>query len=517
MPDLKLMRSYQSLKKYILSDAGVLILIASGWLVFLTIVNAISATQYGFHRDELLFIDNGRHLAWGYIEYPPFTPLVAHLALGVFGLSVVGLRFTAALAVCASLVFSGLIARELGGSRWAQGMTAIAVATGPLLLFDAFFFSYQTFDYMFWVLTAFFVVRLLKTNHAKWWLAIGAVIGLGLMNKYNMIFLAAGIGLGVLFTPARRFLKSPWLWGGVLLAFLIFLPTLLWQVQHQFITLTYQTATHARDIQLGRTGSYLLGQVYVCINIATIVLCFNGLRFYTLLPEGKPYRPIAWMFFVPFFFFLAAQGRDYYLAAAYPMLIASGICRMEQRLGSEDGQKQKNQKRSLASGLAVSGLMRLLLILPLAPVNSSWWNIAMSLNGEMREEIGWPEMAATVREIYAAMPVEQQAQTGILAGNYGETAAIDLYGPALGLPQAISGTNTYWLRGYGDPPPQTFIVLGFTQDQVEWRFESCRLAGHTSNKYGVKNEETVYHPDIFVCHDLRQSWPDFWRSLQSFG
>jgi len=135
----------------------------------------------------------------------------------------------------------------------------------------------------------------------------------------------------------------------------------------------------------------------------------------------------------------------------------------------------------------------------------------------MREEIGWQELTETTAGIYAKLPAEEKLQAGILTGNYGEAGAINLYGPAYGLPQAISGINTYWLRGYGDPPPRTLIVLGLTRGDVARIFQTCDLAGHVTNRYGVENEETRYHPDIFVCRGLRQPWDEFWKHSRTFG
>jgi hypothetical protein len=138
-------------------------------------------------------------------------------------------------------------------------------------------------------------------------------------------------------------------------------------------------------------------------------------------------------------------------------------------------------------------------------------------NDGFREEIGWPELVETVAGIRGSLPTEERAHAGILAGNYGEAGAIDLYGPAYGLPKAISGINSYWLRGYGDPPPRTLIVVGLSRGFLERSFESCELAGHITNRYGVKNEETTEHPDIFVCRRLRLPWAEFWKQLRSYG
>jgi hypothetical protein len=143
--------------------------------------------------------------------------------------------------------------------------------------------------------------------------------------------------------------------------------------------------------------------------------------------------------------------------------------------------------------------------------------MALEMHDNFAEEIGWPELVETVAGIYTALPAAEKAQTGILAGNYGEAGALNLYGPAYGLPEAISGVNSYWLRGYGDPPPQTLIVVGFSRDQAAQLFARCDLAGHIANRYNVKNEETTEHPDIFICRELRQPWPQLWPRLRRFG
>jgi hypothetical protein len=154
---------------------------------------------------------------------------------------------------------------------------------------------------------------------------------------------------------------------------------------------------------------------------------------------------------------------------------------------------------------------------PITPVNSPLWKLVNKVNDDLREEIGWPELVETIANIHASLPAEERAHVGILAGNYGEAGAIDLYGPAHGLPNAISVVNSYWLRGYGDPPPQTLIVVGLSRDVLERNFESCVLAGHVTNRYGVLNEETTRHPDLFVCRQLRQPWPAFWKQFRNYG
>src|ERR1039457_275782 len=169
----------------------------------------------GFHRDELQFLSDARHLDWGFVSYPPLTPFLERVSLDSFGLSMVGLRLFSVLAQAAVIVVTGLMARELGGGRLAQVTAALAVALSPLPLFEGTEFQYTTFAYLWWVLIAYFTIRLLRTENPLWWLAIGAAVGLGLLTKYDIVFFIAGILAGVVFTRARRFVLSGWFWAGI--------------------------------------------------------------------------------------------------------------------------------------------------------------------------------------------------------------------------------------------------------------------------------------------------------------
>ena len=156
-------------------------------------------------------------------------------------------------------------------------------------------------------------------------------------------------------------------------------------------------------------------------------------------------------------------------------------------------------------------------MMPIAPINSAGWRLTSKIHDNFTEQIGWPELAATVAGIYHALPEAEKARTAILAGNYGEAGGINLYGRAHGLPEVISGINTYWWRGYGAEPPEVVILVGFSRAAAERLAERVELAGHVTNPYGVQNEETKDHPDIFVCRGFKKSWPEFWQSFQRFG
>lgn len=481
------------------------------------LVHCLTNGEYGFHRDELAVLDDAGRLAWGYVAYPPITPFIASIALDAFGASSTGLRFFSALAQSGAILLAGLMARELGGSRTAQLLAGAAVAIAPISLIQGALFQYVSFDYFWWVLAAYLALRLINSGDPRWWFAIGAVIGLGMMTRYTMGFFALGIAAAVVLTDNRRHLASPWLWGGVAVSLLMFLPNFIWQAQHDFVALDHLRAIHARDVRIGRTEGYLKEQFFVCANLVTLPLWVAGLWFYFRRPEGRRYRMLGWMYVVPFLLFLAAQGRSYYLGPAYPMLFAAGAGVWEKWSPSLHERTALLVKAVTWGSVAIGGVVFGAVMLPVAPVNSDLWKLTSSLHDDFVEEIGWPELAQTVASIRDSLPSEERAGVGVLAGNYGEAGAIDLYGVAYGLPTVISGINSYRLRGYGNPPPRTLIVLGFSHRGVEGLIGNCTLAGQLGNRFGVLNEESRYHPNIFVCHVPKEAWPQLWDRLPRFA
>ena len=159
-------------------------------------LHALTNSQYGWHRDELDMLDSARYLDWGYVAYPPVAAFITRVALTLFGPSLVGVRLFPSLAQAVVMVLAGLMARELGGKRLAQVVAAVAVAIAPVAFLAGALLSYSSFDVLWWVLIAYLMIRLLKSDDPRWWLGIGVVIGLGMMTKYTMAFLVAGIVVG---------------------------------------------------------------------------------------------------------------------------------------------------------------------------------------------------------------------------------------------------------------------------------------------------------------------------------
>src|SRR5271170_1742289 len=254
-------------------DIAILLCIAA----VIGLLHLLTNGRYGFHRDELQFLSDARHLDWGFVAYPPVTPFLERIGLSLFGVSMVGLRLFSVIAQAVAIVVTGLMAWELGGGRLAQVTSALLVATSGLPVFEGTEFQYSTFDYLWWVLAAYFVIRLLKTEDPRWWLAIGAAIGVGLQTKYSICFFIAGILAGMLLSGARRYFLSGWFWGGVGVALLIFLPNFVWQVHHGFISLRFLQHIHVRDVGEGRANGFLRDQFIICTNLFAAPLWIAGL------------------------------------------------------------------------------------------------------------------------------------------------------------------------------------------------------------------------------------------------
>ena len=497
-------------------DRSTKLLLAVIALVALALHAALNG-NYGFHRDELAMLDDARHLAWGYIAYPPMTPAIGHLALRLFGTSLGGLRFFAALAFAASALLTGLIAREFGGARPAQLFAATCVAFTPVALLGSSLFQYVAFDYLAWVAGTYCVLRLLNSNDARWWLAIGAVIGLGLLTKYTIGVWAAALACGVLLTPARRYLANRWPWLGVLVCAVLFAPNLAWQWQHDFISLDFLRHIHERDIAIGRTDGFIGDQFLGNANPLTVPVWLAGLYFLLIDARARRYRLLGIVYVAALVLMLMLRARGYYLAPAYPPLLAAGSVLGERGL--------ERLRAGTARGVALAAWIVLigggaafgLLFVPIAPLHSQLWQITAKVHDDFREQIGWPNIAQTVSSVYAALPVDERPGVRVLAANYGEAGALNLYREDYPLPAVISAVNSYWLAGYGDPPPTRLIAIGYSPERLAQLFTDCRPAARVVNRDSVDNEESRDHPDIYLCRDPREPWPTLWPKMRHYG
>jgi hypothetical protein len=211
------------------------------------------------------------------------------------------------------------------------------------------------------------------------------------------------------------------------------------------------------------------------------------------------------------------KARFYYTAPIYPVVLAAGSVAFGNWLRTAKPVTAKVFNGLQWTAIALNGAVFAVFVMPIAPFGGAAWHVTSKLHDQFREQIGWTDLADTVAGVYNALPTEERAKTGILTGNYGEGGALNLYGPALGLPHAMSGTNSFWYRGYDPREPQTVIVVGLEKEEAEANFTSCVVVAKNTNRFGVENEESRDHPDIYLCRGLKSTWPEFWKKFRRYG
>ena len=410
-----------------------------------------------------------------------------------------------------SLVLVGLMARELGGRRPAQ-LLALAAAL-PFALAFSFVLQYNTFDLFAWCVVVLFTARLLRSQDERNWIGVGVGIGLGVLSKYSIVFLALSLLAGLILLPSqRKHFRSRWFWLGILTAAIIAAPNLIWLANHHFITLQMEHSVHLRDIRIGRADGFYTDQLK--LTLLAFPLAVAGL---IALLRNARFRLLSFCFLGPFVLLALAKGRGYYLIPAYPILYAVGAVAFERALAPRRRWTRITIRTGVASALLLGVAAIAWWCMPIWPVGSHVWNWQMKNNDDMANEVGWPEFVQQVAAVRDSLPPADRAHLGIIAHNYGEAGALELYGPQYGLPTPISGTNSFYARGYGAVPPETVIVVGTDLDDQLGSFQTCTIAARVWLPYGVRNEETDYHPEILVCHELRGSWAERWSQSQEFG
>ncbi|MFH5229141.1 ArnT family glycosyltransferase [Antrihabitans spumae] len=470
----------------------------------------IFSGRYGPHRDELYFVTAGQHLAWGYVDQPAFTPLVARLVSTLFGDALVAWRLPSALAAGAVVLLTGLIARRLGGDRSAQLLAGSAMAVSAFLLIVGHMLSTATFDLLFWTLISFLVVRQLQGADPRGWLLVGLVTGIALHNKSLIAALIAALLLGLLAVGPRSVLRSGWLWAGAGIAALVWLPNLAWQASNGWPQLSL-----ARAIADGSSGSsqpwwLFLPMQLVLISPVLVAMWVPGLVRMWRAVELRPVRCFAVAYVVLAVVFLVTGGKPYYLAGLFPVLLAAGAPLVVDWL-----RRRSDARAWVSGGLGLSLLFNAVLMLPVLPVRVLADTPVVDINYDAGETVGWPAFADTVAGVFAGVSRAEQIRTVVVTENYGQAGAIDRYGPERGLSKAYSGHNAYFDWG---PPPDTagpVVVIGFDEDFLRTVFADVSPAATIDNGVGVNNDEQG--TPVWIARDPRGPWAAIWPSFRRLG
>jgi 4-amino-4-deoxy-L-arabinose transferase-like glycosyltransferase len=477
--------------------------VAVGVLVF----HVALSGRYGFHRDELYYVAAGRHPALGYVDQPPLVPLLVRAITGVMGAHLWPLRAVAGAVHAVVVVLAALIARELGGRWQALVLAAVATATLPLFVASGSLFQTVVFDQMWWALALLLVVRLLNGADARWWLAVGAIFGLGLETKWTIALLGIGLAAGMAAVPeARRHLRTPWLWAGCAVALALWVPTLVWQALNDWPTLDFARNNNERvRADESRLGFVLLQVAFV--GPLALPLVGSGLIW---LWRSQRWRVLAIAIATVAAVLLVIGGKAYYLGPLYVVGVAAGAVAAE---GWVSGSPRR--WRVAVGALVVNGLVPLAALAPVAPVGV-YADLFQDISGELAEEVGWPEMVDLVAAVVGVLPADEQAGVRVVTASYGEAAAIDLYGPARGLPPgtALSAHNSYadwWPDG---EPSGTFLTVRYPRRVLEPYCDAIGPVAIVVNRDKVDNE--MAGTPILVCRGLRVTPAELREALRHF-
>jgi hypothetical protein len=439
---------------------------------------AVSA-RYGYVRDELYFLSAGQHLAFGYVDQPPLTPLLARTTAAMTGGTLAGFRILPALCLAALVVMTAAMSRRLGAGR-----------TGLLL-----------------------VMQLLASRDPRWWLAIGGCAGVASEAKWNIAFLLAGLAAGFLLTGARRLLASRYLLIGALIAAVLAAPDVVWQAAHGWPGLdvfrVLQTAAGHNRIVYWPAQVLYTGVVLTPVWVGGAVWSLRS-------AAARPFRPAAIACVIVIALQFVLGGKAYYPGAAFTFLLAAGCVPLERRLAGRTSRARRIAPAFAAGTAMVAGaVLAAPVALPVLPARALHAVPLQKINYDLGEEIAWPRLVALVTREYDAVPTAQRARTTILAGNYGEAGAIERYGRGDGLPQVHSGANNFWIWG---PPPAAYsaaIAVNVDPALLRREFAHVRRVATFWNGLGVDDDEQGV--PVYLATGLRTSWSRAWPAFREYA
>ena len=496
-------------------------------LIFLSLFKflllLLFAGNYGLFRDEYYYLECSKHLSFGYVDQPPLSILILAVSRTLFGESILGIRVFAYIAGSVTVFVSGLLARELGGSKFAQSLTAITVLFCGVILGTSGYYSMNVFDVLFSGLLFYYIIKLINRDDPKIWYTIGILFGIALQNKLTPLFIAFGLAAGLLLTKERKHFLRKEIYLGALIALLIFLPHIIWQIANGFPTIEFMRNAamhknqHMSILEFSKNASFEL-------NPGFVIFIITAFYFFFFNEAGKRYKIIGVLFAAVFLVFVFNNGKPYYMGVLYTVMLAAGSV-------GADILITRFLKYWVRPILLLLMLPSIILVTPFAvPVLKvdSFINFSEFVGlkpgvGERSEQgilpqfyadrFGWKEMVSKTAEVYNRLSPEEKKKAVIIAQNYGEAGAVDYFGKEYGLQKVYSFHNSYWLWG----PPSDWeggiaIVMGLNKEYCGEFFEEVELAAVHQNKYGMPYENLK----IFLCRKTKMSVNKIWERVKVF-
>ncbi len=477
--------------------------------------------SYGYFRDELYDIVCGRHLAWGYVDQPPLIPLIARLSVDVFGPSLDGLRSVPALAAAGTVALTCAAARILGGGHFAAWLAGLCVLAGGVLQLMGVLLTTDTLQPLSWLICGIAMIRAVRDGDERWWWLAGVIAGLAFLSKYLVAFYLASLATGLLLTPQRRALRRPEPWLAVLLFALIASPNIRWQAAHGWPFLQ-----HARVLagakNLVWSPAAFLGQIALMLDPFTAPVWVSSLLAFAFWRGLHGLRWVAIGSAVLFVLLVAGHGKPYYATAAFPLLFAGGGVAIEAWLA-----RHQTSRALLIGMLAAGGAVLAPFAMPVLPIDTfasyqNWLGLKPRTGERVKlgdlpqyyaDMSGWPELAASIGRAYAALPAADRSRAVFLGRNYGEAAAIDVFGAQWDLPPAISGHENYYLWGPRGYDGSVVLTIGHSRNTLLRSYVTVVQVGITVARWAMPEEAGQ---PIWLCRDRRTSLVKDWRNLKHY-
>ncbi|PZS01607.1 MAG: hypothetical protein DLM70_11575 [Chloroflexi bacterium] len=431
---------------------------------------------YGFHTDELYYIESGRHPALGYVDYPPVTPMLAWLNTSIFGVHPWTLRLFPAIAVAAVVFLTGLCTRDMGGGRWVSILASTVALLSPLLL-ATWLFQTVAFDQLTWMIAIYLLLRILCTGETRLFILLGLDLGIGFETKFTIVGLWVRIAAAVLMSrELRPLLRTRYPWLGLAIVAAASAPNVGWQIGNGFPTLTY-IHNHSADISAGGgIGSFAalfvlsMGPLLLPLWIAGLVVLWRD-------PHLRPMGGLAMVAIA-----VLAEGKGYYPAPTIPLVLAAGCVGID-RIASRT-HRRRLTGLALGAGL-LEAVLLLPILLPLVPASSMHRLGIDKLNPDYANTVGWPQMTAQVAAVYNSLPEAQRAHAAILTSIDGEAGAIDIYGRSEHLPRAISPHLNFWYWKPANLDATILVTVDYSPHDLAFLCGTVTRGGTVTSPYSI--------------------------------
>ena len=489
------------------------------------VAHAAGNPHYGFFRDELYFIICGFHPAWGYVDQPPVVPLLA-AGSQLFGHSLFLLRALPAIFAAAGAYVTCLLAFEMGGGTSAALLAVLAYLAAPVLTSFGAKVGPDMVGLWLWPLAALYVLRIVKGADARNWIAVGIVAGFALQSKYSVLFFALAIVAGLLLTPQLRVLFNGWFLAGVAVAVAIVLPNFIWQAAHHF-PMWELLRNGASGKNLVPSPVLFVFQQLLLTNLFVWPIWVVGLIW---LLRDSTSRFLGYGYFILIAMMIALHAKHYYPADVYPIPMAAGGVAIEGWTRRLPGVRWAVAVAAIGAGLffapfclpvlsetamvAYTAFVGRVLHISRSTMATERGRMA-TLPEDWADMHGWPELTATVARVYASLPPDQRRGAAIVADNYGEAAAIDFFGPAYGLPPAVSYHNNYWIWGTHGASGDVVINVNADCGRKDFPglYRASRLVTRSNPAWVISYEQNI---PIWLCTGITTPLGDLWPKLRRY-